>query len=132
MVSPESPQVIDSNVSAFTAEADKVVRVGGPEPLIVHTEFLSGRDLAQPEQALWYKLWTATAILIGLRYRREQVGEMMEALLRLGRRKLGPPGAEVEARIAALGDLDRLRELLDRVLDVASWDELLGPPGQSA
>jgi hypothetical protein len=42
------------------------------------------------------------------------------------------PGAEVEARIAALGDLDRLRELLDRVLDVASWDELLGPPGQSA
>jgi len=58
--------------------------------------------------------------------------EAMEALLRLGRRKLGPPGAEVEARIAALGDLDRLRELLDRVLDVASWDELLGPPGQSA
>jgi predicted transposase YdaD len=58
--------------------------------------------------------------------------EAMEALLRLGRRKLGPPGAEVEARIAALDDLDRLRELLDRVLDVASWDELPGPPGQSA
>jgi hypothetical protein len=34
--------------------------------------------------------------------------------------------------IAALGDLNRLRELLDRVLDVASWDELLAPPGQSA
>jgi predicted transposase YdaD len=172
---PSQVKVIDSNVSTFTAEADKVVRVGGPEPLIVHTEFLSGRDLAQPEQALWYKLWTATAILIGLRYPREQVGEMMEgvstlvlgirgieeswvyqdifaegeargeakgeakghaeeameALLRLGRRKLGPPGAEVEARIAALGDLDRLRELLDRVLDVASGDELLGPPGQN-
>ncbi len=58
--------------------------------------------------------------------------EAMEALLRRGRRKPGPPGAEVEARIAALGDLARLREPLDRVLDVASWDELLGPPGQSA
>ena len=67
-----------------------------------------------------------------LRTAKGHAEEAMEALLRLGRRKLGPPGAEVEARIAALGDLDRLRELLDRVLDVASWDELLGPPGQSA
>ena len=37
-----------------------------------------------------------------------------------------------EHGIAALGDLGRLLELIDRVLDVASWDELLGPPGQSA
>jgi hypothetical protein len=57
--------------------------------------------------------------------------DAMEALLRLRRRKLGPPGAEVEARIAAVGDLNRLRELLDRVPDVASWDELLAPPGLS-
>jgi predicted transposase YdaD len=121
------------------------------------------RDETGPE--LMTTLWTATAILIGLRYPREQVGEMMEgvatmvlgirgieeswvyqdifakglaegeakglvegereALLRLGRRRFGAPGAEVEARIAALGDLDGLRELLDRVMDVTTWDELM-------
>jgi hypothetical protein len=51
---PSLVQVIDSNVSTISAETDKAVRVGGPEPLIVHTEFLSGRDLAQPAQAHWY------------------------------------------------------------------------------
>ena len=54
--------------------------------------------------------------------------EAREALLRLGRRKLGSPSGYVEAQIAALSDLDRLRELHDRVLDVSSWDELLPPP----
>jgi len=51
---PSQVSVIDSNLSTFTAEADKVVRVAGDQPLIVHTEFLSGRDLAYPEQAHWY------------------------------------------------------------------------------
>jgi hypothetical protein len=51
---PSLVKVVDSNVSTITAEADKVVRVGGKEPLIVHAEFLSGRNLAQPEQAHWY------------------------------------------------------------------------------
>jgi hypothetical protein len=53
-----------------------------------------------------------------------------EALLRLGRRKLGPPSEPVEARIAALGDLDRLNELIDRLLDASSWDELISSPEQ--
>jgi hypothetical protein len=30
-------------------------------------------------------------------------------------------------RIAALGDLELLNDLLDRILDVATWDELLAP-----
>jgi hypothetical protein len=70
---PSLVQVIDSNVSTVTAEADKVVRVGGPEPVIVHTEFLSGRDLAYPEQAHWYNtllrrrhkvpVWTVLVLL---------------------------------------------------------------------
>ncbi len=51
---PRQVKVIDSNLSTFTAEADKVVRVGGDDPLIVHIEFLSGRDSAYPEQAVWY------------------------------------------------------------------------------
>jgi len=53
---PGQVTVIDSNLSTFTAEADKVVHVGGDDPLIVHTEFLSGRDSDYPEQAVWYNV----------------------------------------------------------------------------
>jgi hypothetical protein len=53
---------------------------------------------------------------------------MREALLRLGRRRFGPPAADVEAQLAALGDLDRLRDLHDRALDVETWDALLASP----
>ncbi|MDR3638241.1 MAG: hypothetical protein P4L84_30840 [Isosphaeraceae bacterium] len=125
------------------------------------------------EQAI--ALWGATKILMGLRYEEEQVDtiiqgvsamlygirgieessvyqgilrrgeadgkakgeakghadEAREALLRVGRRKLGPPSEDIEAQIAATSDLNRLRELLDRVLDVTSWDELIPPSGSS-
>jgi hypothetical protein len=47
--------------------------------------------------------------------------------LRQGRKKLGSSTAAVEARITALSDLDYLNGLLDRILDVSTWDELLGP-----
>src|SRR6185312_884263 len=70
---PSQIKVIDSNLSTVTAEADKVVRIGGKEPSIVHTEFLSGRDLAYPEQAHWYNtlldrrhqvpVWTVVVLL---------------------------------------------------------------------
>jgi hypothetical protein len=49
------------------------------------------------------------------------------ALIRIGRKKFGvPPPAEAEATIAAATDLDRLDELMDRVLDVKNWNELMG------
>jgi hypothetical protein len=54
------------------------------------------------------------------------------SLVRLGCKKFGPPGERVEAAIGAITDLDRLRDLIDRVLDVSSWDELLAPRGPSA
>jgi hypothetical protein len=117
---------------------------------------------ADPE--LMKTLWTSTAILMGLRYPREQVGELIkgvanmvlgirgieeswvyqdifakgraeearQALLRQGRKKFGPPSEQVETEISALGDLDPLNDLLDRILDVASWDELLAPPSPPA
>jgi hypothetical protein len=55
------------------------------------------------------------------------VEEARMTLLRQGCRKLGPSGEVVEARITALCDLERLNDLLDRILDVAIWDELLAP-----
>jgi predicted transposase YdaD len=55
-----------------------------------------------------------------------------QALLIHGRRKLGPPDEKTSARIAEIRDLDRLRLLLERILDVSSWDELLDPDEASA
>jgi hypothetical protein len=46
-------------------------------------------------------------------------------LLRQGRKKLGQPDGQVLTRIAGISDLDRLNLLLDHILDVSSWDELL-------
>jgi hypothetical protein len=125
---------------------------------------------ASPEQAA--TLWNATRILMGLRYREEQViafiegvsamlfgiegieessvyqgilrkgeaqgaiqGALEEArknLLRLGSKKLGPPGERIAAELIAIGDLDRLHELIDRILDVSTWDELFVSRGHPA
>jgi predicted transposase YdaD len=55
-------------------------------------------------------------------------GELEEArtiLLGLGRKKLGQPDERVLALVAGIHDRGRLNLLLDRILDVASWDELL-------
>jgi predicted transposase YdaD len=51
---PSLVEVVDSNVSTFTAEADKAIRIGGPRPMIVHAEILAGRDLTLLERLFWY------------------------------------------------------------------------------
>ncbi len=280
---PSEAQVIDSNVSTVTAETDTLLRRGGPDPVILHIEFLSSRDTRYPGQAHWYNaiashehqepvwsilvllrpaadgpeltgeyerqfpgrgpnvwfrydvvrvwelpperllnaglpllplapvsnvaleqlpavltavaerlrdeaegelrttLWAATEVLLGLNHPTERVqeltkeittmilgirgieessvyqdifgkgeakgraegkaegeakgraegeaeGKVEEArliLLSLGRRKLGRPDEQVLARIAAIGDLDRLNALIHRLLDATTWDELL-------
>jgi hypothetical protein len=283
---PGLAEVIESNLSTVTADSDKLIRLGGPEPLIVHTEFLSGRVVSYPKQLhrynalagykydvpvwsvlfllrpaadgpeltgeyvqevpgrgrnLWFRydvvriwqvpperllaaglpllplapvsavprervpevlravaarlrdeaavglreaLWAATAILLGLNHPKERVEELIrevttmvlgihgieessvyqdifakgraegeargraegeargraegeargraeearKILLIQGRKRLGPPDESVQGRIAAIGDLDRLNHLLERLLDVASWNELLSSP----
>ena len=51
---PDPIQVLDSNVSFFCPEIDRAIRVGGAEPYIVHTEFLSGRDVDLLARVFWY------------------------------------------------------------------------------
>lgn len=56
------------------------------------------------------------------------MGELREAqrlLLRLGRKRFGPPDPATIAAIESLIDLDRLEQLSERVLEVSSWQELL-------
>lgn len=100
------------------------------------------------------ELWTATYVLLGLRYpeafnaqilqgvrrMKESVtyqailregalqGKIEEAqrmMLRAGLRRLGPPTPEAEAKVMAVASVTQLEMLLDRVFDVETWDELL-------
>jgi len=77
----------------------------------------------------------ASSVYQAILHKGEAKGAVEEAraiLLRQGRKKLGPPGAGVEATIAAIADRDRLHDLIERVLDVDTWDELLAPSDPSA
>ena len=54
-----------------------------------------------------------------------EVEEARKILLGLGKKRLGQPDEPMLAEIVAISDLDRLNLLLNRLLDVATWDELL-------
>jgi Domain of unknown function (DUF4351) len=54
------------------------------------------------------------------------------AILRLGRKKFGEPDRRVRTTIDAIDDVDQLNSLLDRILDVSSWDDLSTLPGPPA
>jgi hypothetical protein len=59
-----------------------------------------------------------------------RIDDARTILLRHGGKKLGPPSQRIEAEITALCDVDRLHDLIDRVLDVSTWDELMASPDQ--
>lgn len=54
--------------------------------------------------------------------------EARRLILLLGERRFGPPGSRTRAALEAMADPERLEALGRRLLDVATWDELLGPP----
>ena len=56
-----------------------------------------------------------------------RAAEARETILRLGRKKFGPPTTEQEAAVNATADLAQLEAILEKLLDVATWDELLKP-----
>jgi predicted transposase YdaD len=110
---------------------------------------------ARPEDAA--KLWAATFVLTGLRLTRAEalalfqgvhgmkesttyqyildegraegaVREARKILLRQGQRRFGPPSDAISAALAAITDLERLERMSDRILEIASWQELLNTP----
>ena len=58
-----------------------------------------------------------------------RVEEARLAILRLGRQKYGEADEGVRSSIDAIDDIDQLNALLDRILNVSSWNELLTFPG---
>ena len=59
----------------------------------------------------------------GLEQGREQ--GLRTPLLRIGRRRLGEPSTAITDALASISEVERLEALLDRVLEIESWDELL-------
>jgi hypothetical protein len=106
---------------------------------------------AAPEQLR--RLLTASFVLTGLRIPRERarhlfqgvqamrdsdtfmsiidegrLEEVKKVVLRLGQKKLGVADETVRAFVAGNEDVDHLEFLLERILDVKSWQELLATP----
>lgn len=106
------------------------------------------------------QLWTATRVLMGLRFSEEKASMLLQGvrhmresvtyqaivaegeakgraegkaaearhlLLRLGRKRLGAIDAKTKAAIEEISSIAQLEDLSERVLDVASWQELLAP-----
>jgi hypothetical protein len=57
-----------------------------------------------------------------------RVEEVRRILLRLGQRRFGTTPAAVKQGLESLNDLDRMERMADRMLEVASWQELLETP----
>jgi hypothetical protein len=53
---------------------------------------------------------------------------LQEILLELGPKPLGPPDAATRTALRAMADPGHLKKLVERLLDVSSWAELLATP----
>lgn len=116
-------------------------------------ERMKERLRGRRERVLAKDLWTATYILLGMRYNRAfakhllrgvmameesttyqaileegAVRELRKTLLRQGHKRFEATPAAVKTAIMAITDLERLEELSVRLLDAASWEELLDLP----
>jgi hypothetical protein len=54
--------------------------------------------------------------------------EAQKLLIRLGRRSLGEPSAGMRNAIEHIHDVDWLEELVERLFDISTWNELLAEP----
>jgi predicted transposase YdaD len=116
---------------------------------------MAERLAVNPDASDVKNTWTATLILLGLRYppavgqtllsgvrnmkesstyqailsEGEAEGRLKEAralLLRVGTRRFGYPPTSVALAIESIADLDRLEALHEQIVDAASWEALLG------
>jgi hypothetical protein len=113
------------------------------------------RAEATPDEA--GTLWTAADVLMGLRYPRQLVAQLLqgvhgmkdsvtyqaiveegeikgilrarqEVLLQLGGRRFDVPSKATETALRSIADPGRLARMIGALLDVTNWDELLATP----
>ena len=53
--------------------------------------------------------------------------EARKLLLRLGTRRFGTPDLLTQTVLDEITSVERLEQIVDRLLDVSGWDELLAP-----
>jgi hypothetical protein len=63
--------------------------------------------------------------VLNQRRRERQVQEARGILRRLGSKQFGTPSIQAVRKLNAIEDIDRLEYLIDRLLDLKSWDDLL-------
>jgi hypothetical protein len=63
---------------------------------------------------------------------KDRAEEAREATLRVGRKEFGQTEEVLRTQITAIDKVDQLDGLLDRILDVSTWEELLAAPGAEA
>ena len=56
---------------------------------------------------------------------RGRADEARRLLLRTGSKKFGPPSSDTMAVLAAITDVERIEQLAERVIDAASWADVL-------
>jgi predicted transposase YdaD len=129
-----------------------------PQELPAVVAQMKARHEREAPPALAADLWSAAYILMGVRYERAvvqqllqgvvamkesttyqaiieegmakgQLEEVRKILLLVGRQQLGEPSAEARAAVSSLTDLAKLEELTLRSSQATSWHELLGLNG---
>ena len=53
--------------------------------------------------------------------------ELREYILKLGTKRFGDPTIEIRGALSGMKDIAQLDSLMDRLLDVSSWAELMKP-----
>ena len=96
------------------------------------------------------ELWTATYLLMGVRYRRDAIHALLKGVrelkesdtyqaildegreeearhivLRLGSKRFGLPDMQTKVAVEAITELEVLERLAERLMEVESWQELL-------
>ncbi len=51
--------------------------------------------------------------------------EAMKILLKIGEKRFGKPAGKTQAALEAISSHERLEKLIDRALEVETWEELL-------
>ena len=124
-----------------------------PEALTAVAQRLIERLEREAPRERARKLLTAAFVLTGLRVQRDVARDVFrgvramrdsdtylaildegreeqvkEDILRLAQKRFGPADETVAARLNGITDLERLRRLLDRLLEATGWQDLLDTP----
>lgn len=70
-----------------------------------------------------YDQYIARGVKVGL------IRQAKWVILLLGKKRLGSPPPEIEALLSIINNRERLDGMIERLLDVASWEELIASKG---